>query len=119
MPAARPDDAVATSTLTLVPRVALPPSLSDLLRRAGTGDTEAAAAVYDATIDDAWRIALVTAGSPERATAVVRDAYERIWSEAGADGAAWSADPAPLSRSWALAVVYRVGRESTALAPSA
>lgn len=117
---------MAASALRLVPQVVapeqtVPEELTDQLRLAALGDLDAAAAVFEATVHDAWRIALLTAGSPDRAAPVVEAAYQRIWAEAGGDGAAVSRDvvPAPLSRAWVLGVVHRVARESAALASSA
>ncbi|WP_139983428.1 hypothetical protein [Nocardioides litoris] len=92
-----------------------PVDLTTLVAQAGAGDAEAARAVYDHTIDDAWRIAVSTVRCPVRAGDVIRQAYERVWSSAAApvsDGGL----PLVGSRGWVLAWVYRVGRDAASAA---
>jgi DNA-directed RNA polymerase specialized sigma24 family protein len=79
--------------------------ITALLRRAGAGDLDAAGAVLDETLADAWRIAVTAVGCQVRAAEVVTTAYERVWAEQHEDHGIVGA------RSWVLAVVYRVSRD--------
>ena len=95
--------------------------LGVLLELVARGDARAAAAVYDATIDDAWRIAFTTLGCPVRATAALEAAYEQVWCEsrtapAPAVGRVEGSWPRRLTRGWVLAWVYRASRDAAAAA---
>lgn len=108
----------------MLPLVTDPGAAADLgvlLELVARGDARAAAAVYDATIDDAWRIAFATLGCPDRATAALEAAYQQVWSESRtapppAPARAESSWPRRLTRGWVLAWVYRASRDAAAAA---
>ncbi|MEX5237829.1 ECF RNA polymerase sigma factor SigK [Kocuria arenosa] len=56
--------------------------LADLLRRSGTGDEAAFAALYDATSAKVYGVALRVARSPEIAAEVLQEVYLMAWQQA-------------------------------------
>lgn len=78
----------------------------ELLVRAGRGDREAFAALYDRTCGPAYRLALCLAGNPRDAEELLCRGYLEAWRRApGFDPAQGSA------AAWLLGHVLRLGRE--------
>lgn len=77
-------------------------TLSDLLVRAGTGDRDAFAGVYDATCASVHRLALCVVGRPETAEEATRRTYLEVWRSA------CRFDPSrERALSWVLTVAHR------------
>lgn len=57
--------------------------LTELLERAGSGDVDAFADFYDATVTKVFALATIRAASRGSAEDVVREAYLRAWGRAG------------------------------------
>lgn len=57
--------------------------LRDDLRRTATGDRQAFARIYDATVVPAYRLACCAVGDRSIAEKVVREAFGEVWRSAG------------------------------------
>lgn len=82
-------------------------TLCDLLVRAGQGDREAFAGVYDESVCAVYRLALCLTREPDRAADLVRRGYLEAWRTAPRFDPR-SARPLP----WLLATVQRVAVET-------
>ncbi len=58
------------------------PALRELLAALAAGDEDALAAVYDATINQVYGLALRITGKPEEAEEAVSDTYLQVWRQA-------------------------------------
>ncbi|GAB2866494.1 ECF RNA polymerase sigma factor SigK [Nocardioides pacificus] len=84
------------------PGGASPPDLTDLLKRAGRGDEQAFAALYDATAPRAYGLAVRVVRDPAQAEEVTQEAFLEAWRHAG------RFDPAKGSaNAWLMTLVHR------------
>jgi RNA polymerase sigma-70 factor, ECF subfamily len=87
--------------------------LEQRLMKAGRGDIEAAAAVYDDVAEVVYGLTLHMVGDPERAEGLARDALLAVLS------AAHHFDPARGSaRSWIVAITHQLAVRSQRPAPT-